>query len=70
MNVAEKLKEICDGRGTKYSFVAEKVGMPVDMVCRIFAGKRKLSADEMLSFCRVLEVTPNDLMLAVTEGGE
>ncbi len=62
MSVAEKLKVIIKQRGLSYSQLAADAGMAIDTVSRIFLGKRKLSADEMVRLCKAAGVDIADLL--------
>lgn len=59
MNINLKFKEIVEERGIKQASICEKTGMTPDSISRIFMGKRKISADEFLTLCSVLDIDPN-----------
>lgn len=51
-----KVKEYLDENGIKYSFLSEKIGMPMNMLSPLLNGKRKMSAEEYFSICSALNV--------------
>ncbi|MBQ4426625.1 MAG: helix-turn-helix transcriptional regulator [Oscillospiraceae bacterium] len=61
MQIAEKLKQLVDGKGVTYTFISEKTGIPVNSISRSFLGKRKLQADEMVAICSAVGINPSDL---------
>lgn len=54
--VGKKIKKYLDENGIKYSFVAEKIGMPMNMFSPLLSGKRKMSAEEYLLICKAIGV--------------
>lgn len=52
-----KIKEFLDSNGIKYSFVSEKTGIPMNILSPMLNGKRKMSAEEFISICSVLNVS-------------
>lgn len=50
--IATKIKQ----SGLKKNYVAEQVGITPSTMTRIITGKRKVMADELISFCSVLSV--------------
>lgn len=58
MNVNERLKKIVEERGIKQSFLCEQTGMTPDAISRILNSNRKVTADEFLNICQVLNVDP------------
>lgn len=59
MNINLKFKEIIELRGLKQSYICEKANMTPDSVSRILKNTRKISAEEFLKLCDVLEIDPN-----------
>ena len=57
MSVAEKLKSIISSKGVSYTFISAKTGMPVDTLSKIFLGKRRLLASELIAICDALEIS-------------
>lgn len=47
--------------GMKQVVVAERSGLTEQALCDIIKKRRKLDANEMIRFCEVVRVTPNDL---------
>lgn len=62
MCVATVLKQLIDSKGTSYTFISEKTGIPVDSLSKTFLKKRKLSADEMITICQALDVDLSTIM--------
>ena len=60
MKAAEKLKDLVEERGVTYTFISSKTGIPVDTISRVFLGKRKLLADEMVSICNAVGLDLKD----------
>jgi DNA-binding Xre family transcriptional regulator len=58
MSINEKLKAIVDERGIKQSYLCQKTGMSADCISRILNSTRKITADEFLNLCDVLEIDP------------
>ena len=54
--VGLKIKKYMDENGIKYSFVADKIGMPMNIFSPKINGKKKLTAEEYLSICEALGV--------------
>lgn len=48
------IKRYLDENGIKYTFLAEKLGISMNILSPILNGKRKISADEYIEICRVL----------------
>ena len=51
-----KIKKYLDDNGIKYSFVADKINMPMNVFSYLINGKRKMTAEEYFSICKVLDV--------------
>lgn len=62
MSTAEKLKQAIDSRGIKYSFIAQKAGIPLNSLSRSLIGKRRLQADEPISVCHAIGVDLKDVL--------
>ena len=69
MQAIPRLKEIITDRGIKYTTIAAKTGISVDALSKAFRGKRRMSADEMISICNAVGVTPNELLEEETNNG-
>ena len=61
MRAAERIRQIVDERGIKYTAISQATQIPVDAVSKSFLGKRKLLADEMLAICNFLHLDIADL---------
>lgn len=57
--VGLKIKKYLDINGIKYSFVAEKIKMPMNMFSPLLNGKRKMTAEEYLLICEAIGVDAN-----------
>lgn len=56
MSTTTILKKYIAENGIKQNFVAEKAGMPAELLRRSLDGKRKLQADEFIVICGVLSL--------------
>lgn len=54
--VGLEIKKYLDENGIKYSFLSEKIGMPMNMLSPLLNGKRKMSAEEYFTICSALNV--------------
>ena len=52
-----KVKKYLDERGIKYSFLSEKIGMPMNLLSPLLNGKRKMSVEEYFTICEALGVS-------------
>ena len=53
----KKIKSHMNERGLKYSFVANEIGMPMNIFSALLNDKRKMSIEEYVDICKVLEVS-------------
>lgn len=60
MSVAQILRTEIKGRGISYSFISRRTGIPVDTLCKSMRGVRRLTADELVTICKVLNITSLD----------
>lgn len=67
--VADTMKTMIDGKGIKYTFIAEKTGLSPDRVSKVLNRQRKMLADEMISICEVTGIQLADLAQAVQDAG-
>lgn len=51
-----KVKEYLDENGIKYSFLSEKVGIPMNVLSPLLNGKRKMSVEEYFTICEALNL--------------
>ena len=49
-----KVKKYLDENGIKYSYLSEKVGIPMNMLSPTLNGKRRMSVEEYFAICEVL----------------
>ncbi|MBQ8663316.1 MAG: helix-turn-helix transcriptional regulator [Eubacterium sp.] len=54
--VGLRVKKYLDDNGIKYSYVAEKINMPMNMFSPLLNGKRKMTAEEYLLICQAIGV--------------
>lgn len=66
MSAATRLKQLVDERGIRYTFIAEKTGIPLGAISKCFYGRRRMLADELLAICDATGIDPNDLREAQT----
>ena len=50
------IKKFLDENGIKYSFVANGANIPVNSFSSMINGKRKMTAEEYVRICQVLQV--------------
>lgn len=60
MNINLKFQEIVENRGIKQAHICRLTGMSPDCVSRILNATRKITAEEFLILCEVLEIDPNE----------
>jgi len=60
MGIEEKIKANIMEKGLKFSYVAEKVGISNDWLSKSLSGKRRLTANEFISICEVLNLDLKD----------
>ena len=51
-----RIKNYLDEKGIKYSFVADRIGLPMNIFSPILHNKRELKATEYFAICRALKV--------------
>lgn len=51
-----KVKQYLDENGIKYSFLSEKIGIPMNVLSPLLNGKRKMSVEEYFLICNALEL--------------
>lgn len=57
MNANEKLKKYLEEHGITQSFICKQTGLSADKVSNIITCKRKMSADELASIAKALNVS-------------
>lgn len=58
MSINSYLNEYMQSKGIKQAYLSSKTGISVDAVSRIMRGERKITAEEFLEICFVLEIDP------------
>lgn len=61
MDINLRIKEIVESRGIKQVYICEKTGWTADAVSRILNGTRKITGEELLILCDLLDVDPRSL---------
>lgn len=56
-----RLREIVESKGIKQAYICEKTGLSADAVSRILNGLRKVTGEELLMLCELLDVDPRSL---------
>lgn len=54
-----KIKKYLDENGIKYSFLSEKIGIPMNVLSPLLNGKRKMTVEEYFTICGALELPVN-----------
>lgn len=54
-----KVKNYLDENGIKYSYLSERIGMPMNTLSLLLNGKRKMSVEEYFMICEVLGLPVN-----------
>ena len=62
-----KVKKYLDKNGIKYSFLSEKIGMPMNVLSPLLSGKRKMSVEEYFAICEALGVPVDTFEPDITE---
>lgn len=52
----KKIKEYLNNKGISQTFVANKIGMPINILNAALNGNRKILAEEYFLICQALEV--------------
>jgi transcriptional regulator with XRE-family HTH domain len=65
--VGLRIKKYLDDNGIKYSFISEKIGIPMNILSPLLNGKRKMSAEEYFMICEAIGVSAD--LFATDEGG-
>lgn len=61
MGLNLQIKEIIEDRGIKQSYISKKTGLSTDIVSRILNGTRKMTGEELLLICDLLDIDPRKL---------
>ncbi len=62
MNYGTRVKEIRLNKGIKAKYVAEKAGLSPSEYSAVENGRRRLTADLVVSIANALGVTPDDIL--------
>lgn len=54
-----KIKDYMDSNGIKYSHIAEKTGMKINIFSAMLNNKRKITVEEYFAICDALQVDGN-----------
>ena len=60
MDVQSKVARYVQDCGIKQSFIAEKTGLSPAKISMILNNNQKMTADELVLFCKALQKSPND----------
>ena len=60
MNINLKIANIVNERGIKQTYIAEKTGWSNDKVSKLLRGALKMTAEDFLTLCSVLDLNPSD----------
>ncbi len=62
MDVQSKVAQYVQSFGIKQSFISEKTGMSPTKISMILNNNQKMTADELVLFCKALQKSPNDFV--------
>ena len=60
MRINKMFNKIVTERGIKQTYIAEKTGWSNDKVSKLLRGALKLTAEDFLTLCNVLDLDPAD----------
>lgn len=60
MDIRVKMRDLIETDGRKQVTVAKAIGMTPAQLSAVLNLKRKVEADEFLSFCKYMGINPND----------
>lgn len=60
MRINEMFNKIVNERGIKQTYIAEKTGWSNDKVSKLLRGALKMTAEDFLTLCNVLDLNPSD----------
>lgn len=60
MRINEMFNKIVAERGIKQTYIAEKTGWSNDKVSKLLRGALKMTAEDFLTLCAVLDLNPSD----------
>lgn len=62
MDVQSKVAQYIQNMGIKQSFISEKTGLSKTKISMILNNNQKMTADELVLFCRALQKSPNEFI--------
>lgn len=62
MEIYKKIKGYIDEKGLKQNKIAQKAGYSENKFSAMMTGKRKIYADDLVSICKVLNVSPEEFI--------
>lgn len=62
MDVQSKVAQYVQNSGIKQSFISDKTGLSPAKVSLILNSNQKMTADELVLFCKALQKSPNDFI--------
>lgn len=65
-DIRDALKPAIKNSGLKHISVAQKMGLNEQQLSDIINKRRKLDANEMIAFCKIVGITPNELYLSIS----
>lgn len=64
MRINEMFNKIVTERGIKQTYIAEKTGWSNDKVSKLLRGALKMTAEDFLTLCSVLDINPSDFRIS------
>ena len=64
MRINEMFNKIVTERGIKQTYIAEKTGWSNDNVSKLLRGAQKMTAEDFLTLCSVLDINPSDFRIS------
>lgn len=64
MRINEMFNKIVTERGIKQTYIAEKTGWSNDKVSKLLRGALKMTAEDFLTLCSVLDLNPNEFRVS------
>lgn len=67
------LKDVINSKGIKLTYLASKMGISTDLLSKSINGTRKITADEFLKLCKILDISQQDITVlssALTNNSE
>ncbi len=64
MNINARINQIVEQKGIKQTYIAEKTGWSNDKVSKLLRGAQKITAEDFLTLCSVLDLNPSDFRIS------